>query len=136
MAGVNSVTIGTCTMGQITVSANITFPSNAEMKVQTAIIINNAGAPVTALFPLMLVSGDDYVGTVNAVPPGGPYKAKVFASWKVPDGDDKTSATSSTCPMPVPPPPPPPLPPPPPPPPPVPATTQKPSTGNKKKSGR
>ncbi len=109
--GVNSVSIGTCTAGQITVTANVGFPSGAINKEVKAIIINSAGAPVSPLFVLSNVAGDDYVGSVSGVPGGGPYKAKVYASWMVPGDSNKTSTNTSSCPLP---PPPPPLPPPPP----------------------
>ena len=107
--GVNSVSIGTCTAGTITVTANVGFPSTAQAKEVKGIIINSANSPVSPLFILNNVAGDDYVGSVSGVPGGGPYKAKVYASWMVPDGDSKTSTNTSSCPLP---PPPPPLPPP------------------------
>jgi hypothetical protein len=96
------------------VSADITFPSTAVTKSATAMIINNAGAPVSGVFQLNPVGGDTYVGTVSALPPGNNYKAKAFANWTFPpvsDGHDKVSTNTSTCPPMSPPPPPPPAPP-------------------------
>ena len=114
--GVNSVSIGVCTNGQITVTATITFPAVTQMKEAKAIILNNAGSAVSPLFPLANVSGDNYIGTVTTVPPGTNYKAQVCANWLVAGADDKTSANTTTCPLPPPPPSPPPSPLPPPPP--------------------
>ena len=114
--GVNSVSIGVCTNGQITVTATITFPAVTQMKEAKAIILNNAGSAVSQVFPLANISGDNFIGTVSGVPPGTNYKAQVFANWLVAGADDKTSANTTTCPLPPPPPSPPPSPLPPPPP--------------------
>lgn len=117
--GVNSVSIGVCTNGQITVTATITFPAVTQMKEAKAIILNNAGSAVSQVFPLANISGDNYIGTVSGVPPGTNYKAQVFANWLVAGADDKTSTNTTTCAMPLPPPPPSPPPSPLPPPPPM-----------------
>lgn len=88
--GVNSVTVGACSNGGVPISANVTFPSNAESKqVFAAIVRASNGDPVSPTVPMIETTLNNYVlpspGVLGAPSSSGlgPFKAKVSSTYKI-----------------------------------------------------
>lgn len=89
---VNSVTVGPCNMGMVTVTANVTFLANAEARfVFLSIVRASDSVPVAGPIAMTSIGGDNYSASIGVVGPG-PFKAKVDATWKDPASHSKVSS--------------------------------------------
>lgn len=91
--GVNSVTVGPCSNGAVTVTADVTIPLGATTPTVNASIVPAAGGPAVAgpVLLLMLAAPSTYSGRVMGIAGPGPFKAKVDALWMQPTSSTLTS---------------------------------------------
>lgn len=92
--GVNSVSVAACISGNAPVNANVTFPTGAEEKKVFASIVRAANPSVDFSGPVQMqeTSPGNYIiptppGGLSAPSASGPYKAKVFSTYKLPTTD-------------------------------------------------
>ena len=82
LAGINSVMVGPCSMGGVTVTADVSIPAGSININVNAQIVPAGGGPSVAGGPLTLVAQPStYSGRIMGISGTGPFKAKVDAYW-------------------------------------------------------